>query len=64
MNAHELRQFASFAAIGVGRDRKWINKVLGTSAQALHEHRILNGVHASEGEARRLVDLLVSCEFL
>ncbi len=36
---------------------KWINKVLGTSAQALREDRILDEAHASEGDARRLADL-------
>ncbi|MGW5249767.1 hypothetical protein ACWEQN_39490 [Streptomyces sp. NPDC004129] len=36
---------------------QWINKVLGTSAQALREDRILDEAHASEGDARRLADL-------
>ncbi|MCC4314815.1 hypothetical protein [Streptomyces malaysiensis] len=36
---------------------KWINKVLGASAQALREDRILDKAHASEGDARRLADL-------
>ncbi|MFI5825487.1 hypothetical protein ACIA8I_41540 [Streptomyces rishiriensis] len=36
---------------------KWINKVLGTSAQALREDRILDEAQASEGDARRLADL-------
>lgn len=36
---------------------KWISSVLGASAQALREDRILDEAHASDGDARRLADL-------
>jgi hypothetical protein len=36
---------------------KWINSVLGASAQALREDRALDEAHASNGDARRLADL-------